>query len=433
VVYPGVSYAIAILSIVTSMLGLCPCLMSFAVLAMFTGLACSNATRVATLFLPIALLAMNAEQLMAFNLSGPFFKLQLGYFVFAFLIYVSNKLDKSGYALSVPLIFTCLGIPFGLFGKIKGISELKSYWISNRENNLFKGNPDQFIIQNLRTILIIIAAIYIVGIVFRRLLIIKKTKLASLQVDVREGVAFLVCAILMSTAMLLIPRYTGLENEALSVPSIVLQILLAYIFTRPIAKYEPKEAEVVKESELEKIQLTEEESAGHTDEELAELKKQKLQENKKKKRRKKLIILAVILILLAGAGYYFVNYSGLIYQPSDVSKSEYLGTWYPVYQIDDATFMETHEYDPNIEVGSYSSDGEENYLTLNEDGTYEYYYGGMFGLVTERGNWREIEGGFRLWKDNLASWDFYKFGDYGMAAVISGAKTQNTIVVIYSR
>lgn len=234
----------------SSISGLAPVVFLIALAIMFTMFSNSNAVVAAMSILPLALLNIPAEIMAKKGLTSPLFSLEFGIFIMAFIIYASLRLDGKLQSITTPIMFGLFSVGFSTFAKFSKISYKHSYWTiekiysetegKNVDNTTFTENANAPIDANLNNIVIICAIILVISVIFMLVVNLKNERYSKLNIDVRDGIAFAVFTILLIVGFSLIPKYTPSHIEwKINYLSVIIQVALAYLITRPIARRAP--------------------------------------------------------------------------------------------------------------------------------------------------------------------------------------------------
>ncbi len=237
---PGAGPAAVGLTLFLTSFAVCPYLIALATLALLFAAPCNKMVQACALMMPVAVMQFTPEQMEKLGVSNQLLTFGFGIFLMFVIAYASQMSDdKTPYSMSAPILFMTLAVPAGFFGKIKHISFMKSYWLEDKTSGYFKEGIDHYALDHLQTLLIILAAFIVITIAFTVLLSTKKTALANMQRDKRDGIAFAVATVLLIAALIGLKAGLKLETMEINYVMVVVQMLAAYVVTRLFTKHDP--------------------------------------------------------------------------------------------------------------------------------------------------------------------------------------------------
>lgn len=158
----------------------------------------------------------------------------LSYFVFSLGIYFISKIGSSICKLIYPVYFTILGFCFGLYGSFINSYEAE-YWIDGGFADYERNWED---ISDILGHIVLIVMLNIIAVyVLYKVFSIKNIRFLSIRIDIRDSVCFAVLVIVFVVEYILIPDFSELCIRG-SIAAVVIQIVAAYIISRPFASSE---------------------------------------------------------------------------------------------------------------------------------------------------------------------------------------------------
>lgn len=238
--------------------GISPFLIALAAIGiLFASTECRTVT-VAAMIMPALVISLTEEQwtkLFGESAQAPFgvhFLLTTGFGFFILMVasFASIKMVGGAYGSVSFLSFGIISISFGLFGKLykddnkSALAFNKNYWkyaeggnADKFMNKAFEDFKDFIMLPSAKALLVLLA----IAIIFT-VLVSLKFKGRKLNIDLRDGIAFAAAGILLCLSGKAITGYAGFDGYTYTAPSIIIQVLLAYIFTRPISGRMPTRA-----------------------------------------------------------------------------------------------------------------------------------------------------------------------------------------------
>lgn len=249
---PGVAPVAAGLLLFTTAFAVCPYLIALAALALMFAAPANKIIKGLATLMPVAIMQFTPEQMEKLGAANVLLTFGFGICLMFIIAYASHMADKVPYAMSTPILFAALAVPAGFFGKIKHISFMKSYWLSDKTAGYFKEGIDKYALDYLQTLLIILVVLLVVVIVFTTLLTTKKTALAEMQRDKRDAIVFAITTVLLVVALIGLKAGLKLDTMECNYIMVVVQMAIAYIATRPITKHD-ESLNVADEEKLKKF------------------------------------------------------------------------------------------------------------------------------------------------------------------------------------
>lgn len=249
---PGAGPVAVGLTLFMTTFAVCPYLIALATLALLFAAPANKVIKALAMLMPVAIMQFTAEQMDKLGASNQLLTISFAFCLMFIIVYASHMADKVPYAMSTPILFVTLAVPAGFFGKIKHISFMKSYWLNDKSTGYFKEGIDNYALDHLLELLIMLVALLIVVIVFTKLLTTKKTALAGMQRDKRDAIAFGITTILLIGALLGIKAGLKLETMEINYLMIVVQMLIAFVVTRFITMHD-ESLNVADEEKLKKF------------------------------------------------------------------------------------------------------------------------------------------------------------------------------------
>ena len=245
-----IGYIVVLLIAVSSMLGIQPVLMGIALFLMIIALSGSSIAVACYSMLPIALV------------TNVYPNVNCSMMLFAIIMYASIRLEDKTRAVIASIVFALLSICTGVFGHLIKLGKLnkeglpKAYWYTrkgigdnwNGGSLGFKEKASDLLRIDFDNIIAIVAVLVIVAILFVLIATYKRGKYGKLHIDIRDGIAFVALFVMIIAFFNLVPVITIAGEKSketiewkIDYFSLFLQILLAYIITRPIALRTPNE------------------------------------------------------------------------------------------------------------------------------------------------------------------------------------------------
>lgn len=158
------------------------------------------------------------------------------YLMFAVIIYCGYKMTN-GSKYTTVFEYSCLGIAVQMYTlKDQVISIWSQTWKAGAIAGAdFESDLARFS-DILIMIIIVVAANVIISVIAGRLLISDNRNITKIALDIREGIAFVIIGILMTAGFFILGMVDGITVH-FSIPRLLIQMVLAYIVTRPIASY----------------------------------------------------------------------------------------------------------------------------------------------------------------------------------------------------
>ena len=216
----------------------CPYLISLAALALLFAAPCNKVIKALAMLMPVAMMQFTPEQMEKLGASNQLLTFGFGICLMFIIIYASHMADKTPYSMSAPVLAVSLGIPACFFGKFEKISFMKAYWLKDKTLGYFKEGADNYIVEHVQSILIILAVLIVVTIVFTVLLTTKKTALAKMSRDKRDAVVFGIATVLVIAAFVGLKAALKLETMEINYVMIAVQMLIAFVVTRFITMHD---------------------------------------------------------------------------------------------------------------------------------------------------------------------------------------------------
>jgi len=112
---------------------------------------------------------------------------------------------------------------------------------------LGSGNASDHVVGKL---LLLAAVFFVIGVVFAKLLdqrysLNPKAVCKKMQIDKKDGIIFGILLVLLCVAPMAVARFSGLSAFPYGYPATVLQVMGAYVLTRPFAGRSPKRGEAL--------------------------------------------------------------------------------------------------------------------------------------------------------------------------------------------
>ena len=225
-----------------SMLGIQPVLMGVTLFLMIFAMGGSSIVVACYSLLPIALI------------TNAFPKVNCSFLLFALILYASVRLDGKTRAVTGSIVFALLSICTGAFGHLIKLGKLnkeglpRTFWQIKNGSLGFKDNAANLLRIDFDNIIAIVAALVIIAVLFVLIATYKRGKYGKLHIDIRDGIAFIALFVMIVAFFNLVPVITTPEKKSKEVLeweinylSLFVQLLLAYIITRPIAMRIPNE------------------------------------------------------------------------------------------------------------------------------------------------------------------------------------------------
>lgn len=216
----------------------CPYLISFATLALMFAAPTNKIVKALVTLMPVAIMQFTPEQMDKLGATNALMTVGFGICLMFVIAYASHMADKVTYAMSTPILFAALAVPAGFFGKFKHINLMKAYWLKDKTFGYFKEGIDKYTFDHLQSLLIILVALLVVVIVFTVLLTTKKTALAKMSRDKRDAIVFAVTTVLLVGVLVGLKSGLKLETMEVNYLMVVVQMIIAFIATRFIAKHD---------------------------------------------------------------------------------------------------------------------------------------------------------------------------------------------------
>ena len=177
--------------------------------------------------------------------------------------YASIRLEDKTRAVIASIVFALLSICTGAFGHLIKLGKLnkeglpKAYWYTRKgigDNHNggslgFKEKVADLIRVDFDNIIAIVAVMVIVALLFVLIATYKRGKYGKLHIDIRDGIAFVALFVMIVAFFNLVPVITIAGEKSKETPeweinyfSLFVQLLLAYIITRPIAMRKPNDS-----------------------------------------------------------------------------------------------------------------------------------------------------------------------------------------------
>ena len=237
-IFPGVGPIAAGLVMFTAVFAVCPYMIALAALALLFAAPCNKIIKGLATLMPVAVMQFSAEQMDKLGISNTLLTVGFGFALMFIIAYASQLADKTPYAMSAPILFVMLAVPAGFFGKFKHISFMKAYWLEDKTFGYFKEGIDNYPLDYLKELLIILVVFIVVMVVFTVLLSTKKTALAKMGRDKRDAVAFGITTVVLIAALVGLKAGLKLEDMQINYVMIIVQMIVAYLATRVITKHD---------------------------------------------------------------------------------------------------------------------------------------------------------------------------------------------------
>lgn len=217
-----------------------------ALLSLFAGvimlIASSESDFIAILTMLTPIMLMNKA-----GIDNPLIINGLPFFIFTITVFMMGKLNNSLWKHAYPVYYTILGFYFGLYGNIvndyKACLWTPEYYESENFNFIntylkfsnYEASSD--IVSQLIVNVIVIAVINVaIANVIYRIIDFKKLSYRKMPVDLRDSITFIAFIVLEISGLYIIPATTNMEFEQ-SISIIVMQILIAFIISRPFTSH----------------------------------------------------------------------------------------------------------------------------------------------------------------------------------------------------